>query len=265
MKKKILFVSVLLLTITVLTGCSLTKEKETKEPTLIEEAIVTNEEAKTLDKITKIIFNVEKEELKVEDLTEEEKGEIARELTEGRYTETSGKEMTSLFQKYFGEGQTVKFGDIKCFMDHQNENEQTLYYFDKEKDKYVYNESHPGHGGGGVAFIGNKMTFDSLGIVGNEYHYNVKVLYYGEGMCHDIGPCDYGKAYKTYKDAKNGTNPVADIDGNTKYTSTDYMTDLPIVDLDSLIDDYRDKLDTYEFVFVKEKGNLIFKEYHKAK
>ena len=260
MRRKVLFVLVVLLSVLCLTGCNFKKEK-VDEPTLVEQVVITSEEYETLGKISNLVFNVEKEELKVSDLTEEEKSEIARDLTEGRYTEISGKEMTKKFQQYFGEDQTVKYTDMNCFMKHNKEEEQVLYYFDQEKDKYVYNEQHPGHGGGGVAFIGNEMTFDQLGIVDKEYHYSVKVLFYGEAMCHDIGPCDYGKAYKSYTDAKNGTNPLTEIDNNTKYTTTDYMSGLPEVHLDKVIEDYKEELNTYEFVFVKEKGNLIFKEY----
>ena len=264
MKKKLLIIPALLLGVSTLTGCSFTKEK-VKEPTLVEKVVVTSEEEKTLEKISKLVFNVEKEELKVNDLTGEEKGSLAVELTEGRFLDTSGSEMTSLFKKYFGDGQKPEYGDIKCFMKHEKESEQTLYYFDKDKDKYVYNEEHPGHGGGGNAFIGSEEVFDSLEIIDKEYHYKAKVLFYGTAMCHDIGPCEYGKAYKSYSSAKNETDPLTTIDNNNKYSEEDYMTGLPIVHLDKVIEDYKDQLDTYEFIFVKEHNNLVFKEYHKEK
>ena len=45
-----------------------------------------------------------------------------------------------------------------------NEEEQILYYYDKEQDKYVYNDKHPGHGGGGVERIGFYLDYDNLEI-----------------------------------------------------------------------------------------------------
>ncbi len=261
MRKKLLLLMIVLVLITV-TGCSLKKPE--KGPTLTEKVTVTEQDMETIKKVSEVIFNVEKEKLKVDDLTAAEKGQIAVDLAGGYFTDISGTEMTNNFRKYFGDKQEVEYEDIKCFEDHGSEEANIMLTFDKEKDKYVYNDKHPGHGGGGKAFIGSEMSFDSLDIVENEYHYNVKVLFYGTAMCHDIGPCEYGKAYKSYNDAKNETNSLADIDNNTKYTETDYMTDLPIVHLEKVIEDYKDKLDTYEFIFVKENNNLVFKEYKKA-
>ena len=54
---------------------------------------------------------------------------------------------------------------------------------------------------------------------------------------------------------------VVQIDNNPTYTT--YMDGLPIVDMDTLYKDNRDKLDTYTFNFVKEGDNLVFKDYEK--
>ena len=259
MRKKLLFGLVLLIAL-VSTGCSLKKDE--KRPTLVEKVTVTEQDMETFKKVSEAIFNVEKEELKIKDLTPEENGKIAVEFY-GYFTDTSGTEMTKNFRKYFGEDLKVEYGDIMCPWDHGSKEENIMLYFDKEKDRYVYNDKHPGHGGGGVEFIGNELAFDSLDIVADEYHYKVKALFYGQAMCHDVGPCDYGKAYKNYSDAKNETNSLTEIDNNSKYVEKDY-NDFPITHLDKVIEDYKDKLDTYEFIFVREKNNLVFKEYKKA-
>lgn len=260
MRKKLLFGLVLLIAL-VSTGCSLKKDE--KRPTLVEKVTVTEQDMETFKKVSEAIFNVEKEELKIKDLTPEENGKIAVGFY-GYFTDTSGTEMTNNYRKYFGEDLKVEYEDIMCFIDHGSKEENVMLYFDKEKDRYVYNDKHPGHGGGGEEFIGSKMAFDSVDIISNEYHYKAKVLFYGTAVCHDIGPCDYGKAYKSYSDAKNGTNSLVEIDNNDKYVDNDPMAQFPTVDIEQVVEDYKDKLDVYEFIFVREKNNLVFKEYKKA-
>lgn len=262
MRKKLLLVLVLLIALAC-TGCSL-KTRE-KRPTIAEEVTVTEEDMETFKKVSEAIFDVEKEELKIDDLTPAEKGELAIKVYEdgGYYTMATGKAFKKNFEKYFGTGHEIEFEDIPCFIDHGSKEENIMLYFDENQDKYVYNEAHPGHGGGGNPFIGSRMTFDSLGIIGDEYHYTTRVLFYGTAMCHDIGPCDYGKAYKSYIDAKNEINPLVEIDNNEKYVDNDPMAQFPTVDIDQVVEDYKEKLETYEFVFVREGNNLIFKEYFK--
>ena len=231
------------------------------------EITITHDEVELMEIISNIVFDVEKENQDVASLTDEKKSEIARQLinkfVEGKgYTDVTGTEMLNEFKKYFGTNQTINFTDIKCFVQHNNSDEQILMYFDKALDKYVENNKHPGHGGGGVKFIGSEFDFDNVKVEGNKYIYNVKVLYYGDALCHDVGPCDYGKGYKSYTDAKNGRNSLIDIDNSKEYWIT--YSDFPSLELDKLMKDYRDRLDTYSFIFEKENNNLVFKEYKKA-
>ena len=262
--KKILYLLMTILLVVGLTGCSLlNRDKKPTEPTATtqpETIAMTEADLKDLENLSKIAFVEEKESLTPADYTEEQKSEIARRLV-SNYSETTGKEMEKNFQKYFGEGLTVEFQDIKCFMDHHNEEEQTLYYFDKEQDKYVYNDKHPGHGGGGVDFIGTEMVFDSIEIKGNNYIYNMKILFYGPGMCYDTGGCRYGSGYKSYSDSSNQTNALLDID-NSKYMVDFYGP--PSLEKDKLMEDYKGQLDTYGFVFERVDGHFVFKEYKKA-
>ncbi len=264
MNKKIIRLSLIAVSILLLTGCKLIKPNTENNNNKKTDTKVTisNNEIETMKKVTDVIFNVKKESLKTSDLTDEERGEVARSLITTSLEEVSGVEMTKEYEKYFGTGQKVKFADIPCpIMDHGSEDANIMMKFDADKDKYVYNENHPGHGGGGVEFIGRIMGMDSIEVNGDEYLYNVKILFYGKGICADVGGCNYGKGYKTYKDAENETNALLNIDESTQYWN---MYDLPSLKTEELFNDYRDKLDVYTFKFVKENGNIIFKSYEKA-
>ena len=248
----------LIICLILITGCSIIKQNQT--PTKNTKTTITFEEMKTMEKVTRVILDDERESLKISDLTDEERGKIAINLVDN-YTETSGTEMTKNFQKYFGENTTVTYKDIPCFMKHDNPEEQTMLIFDKEKDKYVYNDKHPGHGGGGNVSTQTMVELESMEVEGDTYTYNAKVLFYGPFWCHDTGGCEYGKAYKTGKDLKNETNPLVDI--TKEYTKENYEG-LPETDMDKVMEDYKEKLDTYQFIFEKTSKGLIFKEYKKA-
>ncbi len=265
MKKKIIIFVALLLVVGGLTGCSLPGKKKPKEEsntvTPAAPVILSESNLEEIGHLSEVVFEEDKEALKVADFSEEKKGELARGLVKGKgWDEVTGKELTKLYQDHFGKDQTIEFQDIKCFMDHHNEEEQTLYYYDKEQDKYVYNEKHPGHGGGGVEHIGSLKTFDSLEIDGTIYKYNMKILFYGKSWCYDTGGCEYGSGYKTYKDATEEKNALLNIN-DSKYM-VDYYGP-PSLEKEKLMNDYKNQLDTYQFVFEKIEGKLIFKEYKK--
>ncbi|MBP5679031.1 MAG: hypothetical protein J6X28_04310 [Bacilli bacterium] len=263
MKKKIFYIVLLGIITLSMTGCL--GGGTTPPAEKLFKTVITANQLDTMEEITGLAFVEEKEELAVSDFTEEKKSEIARFLIKDKaLEEVSGSSMTQEFQKYFGEDQTIEFTDVKCNMEHDSEEEQTIYIFDKEKDKYVYNEKHPGHGGGGTNFIGSKIKFESLEVEGNTYQYKVKILFYGNALCYDIGGCEYGKGYKSYKDAKNETNPLLTIDENEKYLVTDWDSGFQHSDLEKVMDDYFDQLDTYQFIFYKNGDNLVFKEYKKS-
>ena len=255
MKKKLLIIMTLLLAITI-TGCTKTTKGE-EEPTIK----FTLEDTEAMEKVSKYIVFGEKESLKVEELTEEEKETIARAIIEKATLETTGTEMRTNFQKYFGKDQTVIFHNIPCFEQHQTEEEQILFVFNQETDKYEYSPNHPGHGGGGNAKIKYLVANDGITIDGNTINYDAKVLFYGPSFCYDVGGCKQGKLYKTYSDAKNETNSILDID-NSEYTS-DGEYGIPQADLDAVLEDYKKEGSTYRFTFIKENDNVIFKEYKK--
>jgi hypothetical protein len=152
MKKKIIIFVALLLVVGGLTGCSLPGKKKPKDDsktvTPAAPVILSESDLEEIGHLSEVIFEEDKEALKTAEFSEEKKGELARLLVKGKsWDEVTGTELTKLYQDHFGKDQTIEFQDIKCFMDHQNEEEQILYYYDKEQDKYVYNNKHPGHGG----------------------------------------------------------------------------------------------------------------------
>ncbi len=259
MRKKLLLLLIAVITLTLVTGC-LPKKEQAKEETT-KPAIITEANLEDFYKVSELVFNKEKDSLTVKDLTEEEKANIARQLPEKGFLEVTGTEMTKEFQKHFGADQTVTLKDIDCEMKHNTPEEQVIYKFNKEKDKYEYNDKHPGHGGNLATDVSAMIEFNSLKIEEGVYHYYAKVLFYGPVTCADIGPCQYGKAYKTYDEAKKDLHTLADIDN--EFSVPDPYGGPPSVDLDKVMRTYKDQLNEYEFIFEEEDGNYIFKEYKK--
>ena len=233
-----------------------TKEETTEKKKENISKIISNEELELMNKVSDVVFQVEKEALETKDLTDEQKIEIAGNLTSG-YTSSTGTEMNEAFKKYFGNNQSLKFVDIKCDNDHGSEEANIMMKYDANQDKYVYNDNHPGHGGYGD-FIGKKMVLDSIEKTEKGYNLVAKVLFY-EGTIHDTGPTDYKSAYKSYVDAKEQKNELVKIYGNDNYKISWY--EVPTYDIDKVLEDYKNQLDTYTFIFVKEDGRLIFNSY----
>ena len=241
-----------------------TKEEKKKETKKEENLIITDEQQKNMQQVADAVFEVEKEKLETKDLTDGEKVNIAVNLAgkkyKSGYLEVTGTQMLEIFKNNFGKDQTINFVPIKCNEDHGSEEQNQMLIFDKAQDKYVYNDKHPGHGGGG-SFYGAKLGFESIETTKDTVKYNVKVLFYGKAVSFDTGGMRYGNGYKTYKDSKEGKNQIVQIDDNSKYTVQ--QDGPPYTDIDAVFSDYKDQLDTYTFTFVKEDDNLIFKSYSK--
>ncbi|MBR2828269.1 MAG: hypothetical protein IKE70_03460 [Bacilli bacterium] len=264
MKKIFLKGSIVLLGILVLTGCNLgkneTKKKEETEEKKTTQVSIHYKDIETMEKISKLVFEVEKESLKESEFTEDKKSTLARILITKNLEEVKGSELLSNYETYFGKGKKIDFQNVKCNMDHGSEEAKLIYFFDKEKDQYVYNEKHPGHGGGGETFIGSLISLENLTVKEDDYIYEAKILFYGKAICGDIGGCQYGKGYKSYEYAKNENNVLIDIDNSKNYWN---QYELPTLREEKLMEDFRNELDTYEFHFEKEDNHLIFKRYNK--
>ena len=262
MKKRLFGIVVLFGLVIICGGCfNQNKEKEEVSSQSIENTVISYDDIKTMEKLVDVTFVEEKDSLKVDDLTDEQKVFIVSELIGKGYTETTGTEMTNEFKKYFGKDQSIKFVDIKCGLeDHGSEEANIMLKFDTSQDKYVYNDKHPGHGGGSGQAIFSKAAYKSIEKTEKGYKMDVGVLFY-DGISYDTGPFNYGNAYKSYSDAKDN-NVLVKIDGNDNYKEMD-MDGITTYDIDKVLEDYKDKLDVYTFNFETVDGNIIFTSYSK--
>ena len=236
------------------------KEESTKEIKK-EELDSSTEESleQAMGILARLVFHVEKEYLTIEDLTDLEKVNIAVSLSNKDADESTGEELNTIFKNNFGNNQTLNFVDIKCPYDHGSEEANTMYKYDSTQNKYVKGK-HGGHGGSISNEIAKELSSINVISENNQYHYQAKVLYYELEKCPDVGPCTYGSAYKTYKDAINKTNELVKIKDNEKYTS--YLQDnFPVVHIDKIMEDYKKQLLTVDFVFEEQDNNIIFKYY----
>ena len=237
-----------------------TKRNETPEPNNVVTAkAATDIEKQEMEKIAKLVFVESKKNLKAEDLTADQKINIALQLTDGGY-EASGEDLRNNFKKYFGSDIKLEFPNIKCGMEHESEDQNYMYIFDKEKDKYVYNEKHPGHGGGTANSYSSYLEGKTATVTSNKYVLEAPVIIYGGVYCDDVSGCHYEAAYKTYDDAKNKTNALVDLTKNETYW-TGPENEPQKFEEKKLYDDYKDKLNSVKFVFEKDGDNLIFKSY----
>lgn len=259
MKKRLIGIFILLGIVGLCGGCfDKVEDKSNNSNTKKEKVIIDYKDIKTLENLVNIAFINEKEKLKVEDYTDEQKIDIANRLVGKTYQDTTGTELINEFKKHFGSDQ-LKFIDIKCNIDHGSDEENIMYKYDSNQDKYIYNDNHPGHGGSG-ATIGSLFSFDSIEKTKDGYKMNTGVLFYdGDGF--DTGPFGYGNAYKSYNDAKDKKNALVKIEGNEKYQV--YNDEIPTYDMDKVLDDYKEQLDIYTFTFDVIDGNIVFKKYSK--
>lgn len=237
-------------------------KQENQKPATIEKETITEEEQEKMEKVAKIVFSYEDESVTAEDLTAEEKINMTLALNE-KNIEATGTELKETFKEYFGSKIKLEFPNIKCFMEHETEEQNIRYRFNKSLDKYVYNDNHPGHGGGNSKPYGSYLETKKVNVKSGKYSLTAPVIFYGGKVCYDVGGCKYEAAYKSYDDAKNKSNPLVSLEFDNKTYWTSNGDEFPIFEEEKLYNDYKDKLDTYTFVFEKEDGNLIFKSYKK--
>lgn len=240
-----------------------TDKIEKTEPT------ISYQDLRIMESISEYVFEVDKDNLKVSDITGEQKIHLVTTigwLLEGKEGGSApnlftGEELTNIFHKYFGKNEKLEFVDIKCKMNHNSEEENVIYRYDEGQGKYVYNDLHPGHGGGGNAYQ-SYMDLEKIEITNNGYQYQTKVVFYDGGSTGDTGRYLFDNAYKTYQDATAHQNAVSSIKGNTKYVTENYMGET-VFQEEKLFQDIRNQLNTYTFEFEKEGDHLIFKGYSK--
>ncbi len=239
-------------------------KKEEVQEKEIEDKEITVVEISEMKHLSEVIFK-DVDELEFEDLKNQEKLNMAIELVGKPIDEVKGQELIDAVHKYFGEDATLELEDIDCFEDHGGDGDE-LYLYSESKDRFVYNDKHPGHGGGG--FTGLMTFFDSVKYNDDEYHFIIG-MYYSNTACDDICPPHFktnGKIYKTYEDFKAGGNYILDAAKDKSlymYGSEydDYYGNEYIYDWEKIYEKVRDDVKKYDFTFKKVNGSFVFVNY----
>ncbi len=126
------------------------------------------------------------------------------------------EEIEDIIEKYFGNNTKLNHEDILCTVENI-----ALYNF--KDDKYILNESHPGHGGG--SYTGGEVHIISgnVDLKNKEYIIKGRILYTLEGM---IGEGITTRFYKSIEDIESN-NPIINNDLNPK-TYDDVSSFLPV-------------------------------------
>lgn len=142
-------------------------------------------------------------------------------------------DVNTVIKNYFGNNVTVNQENIMCTID-----QTILYNYDSGTSKYTYNESHPGHGGtgyyqGDIHVVGGSYK-------NKKYTLTTRILYgnYCGETCQGITAY-----YKSASDAKDGKNPLINLETNSNKTFNDIEDFVPIT----------------TYVFNKEDSNYVLK------
>lgn len=194
------------------------------------------------NKITNI-SSLEKNISNFNDLTNQEKLDIAIKgtITDGSIMYEGGLS-TSLIDEYFAKVFKDKIiyskDAIDCWCG------TPIYVYDKDKDIYMYNVNHGGHGN---PFVESYFT-RVISVKNYDDFYKVEAVhlwYYSP----DMGPATYDVAYDTYKNAFNANNPLftLNIISPDENNYQKYLLD----EINNNFDKYKDKMAVYTYTFEK--------------
>lgn len=177
------------------------------------------------------------------DLTNQEKLNIAIKgiVTDGSIMYEGGL-ATSLIDEYF----------IKVFKDKINYSKDAvecwcktpIYVYDKDKDVYIYNEDHGGHGS---PFVENYFT-RILSIKSYNNIYKVEAVHLW-AYYPDMGPATYDVAYDTHNNALNQENPLFTL--NIENPDEDNYQRFLLEEINNNFAKYKDKMAIYTYTFEK--------------
>lgn len=243
------------------------QKEDNKENTVIvdeeEETDATNEESENMKKVAERVFHTDKETYSTSMMDNQEKLEIAFTFAPGTWEQATGTQIKEEFHKLFGKNTSLELTDIYCDHPLHNNEKVVLYAYDQNTDKYAYGTEHGGHGAStGEKIVGSYVFGDKATVKGDKYYYYAKVVFFNDVLCGDTGGCSYNKAFGSYADAKNVSNPLVDLASDVNYQITS-ESGLTSPNFDKIYVDYKDKLSTYVFEFEKEDNNLVFKNYKK--
>ena len=135
----------------------------------------------------------------------------------GKFKEEIPKEeIEDIVEKYFGSNVKLNHEDIICTVENI-----ALYNF--KDDKYILNESHPGHGG--LSYTGGSVHIISgdVDLKNKEYIIKGRILYTLEGL---TGMSENAMFYKSVDDIESN-NPIINNDLKPK-TYDDVSSFLPV-------------------------------------
>lgn len=236
-------------------------EKPSGKNEQVDLAITVNaDEMAIINKVTDAVFIGEKDNLKISDLTDQQKIGLTLSLMNVNYEETTGTEIKEAFHKYFGADQDLKLVDIICTVEsaiHPTPESAVIYKYDKESDKYVFNQDHPGHGAYSDYYTYYMNTDGVTKTTSGTIIYEVKLLIDRHWYSADVTEPSGSAVYKTYQDAKDRKNPLEEFSDTGKGDPVSPQM------LKKLFIEKRDELTTYSFKFKESNGNLIFVSYEK--
>lgn len=157
---------------------------------------------------------------------------------------------TKLFDEYYKNAFNTSIywnkEDIDCTCD------KKLFLYDKEKEKYVYNEQHLGHG----VFSINPYYKKVLEVLKKNETYVIKMSYIW-GYFDGLSTTNTG--YPTHNDVLNNTNKLFEIDiPEEDVNDINYYA---LKEIENNYDNYKDKLHTYVYTFEKVDNNYLLSSF----
>lgn len=226
------------------TACASPSNDQTNKEVKEEKYFLTDfEEAKIFTLIRSI--TPKKDSLSFNELTNQEKLSTLFYLTGSLDLNDDKNNMTKVMNDYFGPDAKVTFEDYIC--PDEGKNGEVLYKYNEKNGKYTYNENHGGHGG-----TSSYIIYDIEDVTKKDQDIIVRYKLAFSNI-YDIGlPSAF---FRSYSDASKYQNPI--IENISKYCSEETYE----CDDKKIIEDYKDKFKTYEYVFSYEGENLYLKGY----
>ena len=250
------------------------KDKEDKKEKL-EDA--SKEDIELMLKVSREFYDFDKDGGSFDKLVNQDKINLLLKLEELNLfsDKVTGQRLKDAAKKYFGDDVIVLLEDIKCSaydsLHKQNPEEGMMVKYDSQSDTYIYNDNHPGHGGGSMKSVYSHLYLDNIEKEDNKYLFKIKAYYTEEWRNGDTyGPkTKDDNIYLTYDNAGERTNAFITNVSNTypDICTSEYMDEINAnvyeCDYDKLYEKIKKNLKTsYTFIFTRDSNNnLIFEEY----
>lgn len=185
------------------------------------------------------------ERLAIKDLNNQEK--LLLMMDNEWKVEYNSKTINEWLHTYFGPNINAQMENVICPYDNG-----ILYAYNSATDSFESN--HLGHGYSTVM-----VYYKILSAKKFENKYFVEVVKaFSEGF--DISMGDFTTLYKSSEDGWDMKNPILENLQDTDYCSLDEYGD-PSCDYDKILEDNKDKFNTYIYTFIDQDSNLYFDNY----